>query len=105
EVVLIGGEAYLHEGFLDVVRALRAADINPLMTTGGRGITAELAAALDEAGIKLVSVSIDGLEATHDRMRNLRGSFAAGMAALDHLRAPGVPTASDNNLNRPHARD
>jgi MoaA/NifB/PqqE/SkfB family radical SAM enzyme len=105
EVVLIGGEAYLHEGFLDVVRALRAADINPLMTTGGRGITAELAAAMKAAGIQLVSVSIDGLEATHDRMRNLRGSWTAGMAALDHLRAAGIATASNINLNRLNHRD
>ena len=105
EVVLIGGEAYLHEGFLTIVRALRDAGVNPVMTTGGRGITAELAVAMRDAGISHVSVSIDGLEATHDRMRNLRGSWAAGMAALDHLRAAGVPTASNINLNRLNHRD
>jgi radical SAM protein with 4Fe4S-binding SPASM domain len=105
EVVLIGGEAYLHEGFLDIVRALHAAGITPAMTTGGRGITAELATAMKAAGISHVSVSIDGLEATHDRMRNLRGSFAAGMAALDHLRAAGIATASNINLNRLNHRD
>ncbi len=100
EVVLIGGEAYLHDGFLDIIRALRAAGVNPVMTTGGRGVTAELARAMKDAGISHVSVSIDGLEATHDRMRHLRGSFAAGMTALDHLRAAGIPTASNINLNR-----
>jgi radical SAM protein with 4Fe4S-binding SPASM domain len=105
EVVLIGGEAYLHEGFLEVVRALRARDVNPAMTTGGRGITAELAAQMKEAGISHVSVSIDGLEATHDRMRNLRGSFAAGMAALENLRSAGVTVASNINLNRLNHRD
>ncbi len=105
EVVLIGGEAYLHEGFLEIVRALRARDVNPAMTTGGRGITADLATQMREAGISHVSVSIDGLEATHDRMRNLRGSFAAGMAALDHLRAAGIQTASNINLNRLNHRD
>ena len=39
EVVLIGGEAYLHPGFLDIVRALKRAGIRPSMTTGGLGIT------------------------------------------------------------------
>jgi radical SAM protein with 4Fe4S-binding SPASM domain len=105
EVVLIGGEAYLHDGFLDIVRALRARDVNPAMTTGGRGITAALAAAMRDAGISHVSVSIDGLEATHDRMRNLRGSWAAGMAALAHLHAAGIPIASNINLNRLNHRD
>jgi radical SAM protein with 4Fe4S-binding SPASM domain len=105
EVVLIGGEAYLHEGFLEVVRALAAAGVRPAMTTGGRGVTAELAAAMRQAGIAQVSVSIDGLEATHDRMRHLRGSWRAGLAALDHLRAAGVATTSNINLNRLNHRD
>ena len=61
EVVLIGGEAYLHEGFLDIVAALARAGIRPTMTTGGRGITPS--SPRDEAaGLYTVSVSIDGLE-------------------------------------------
>src|SRR3954471_12304290 len=39
EVVLIGGEAYLHPGFLRIIAALKAAGVRPVMTTGGRGIT------------------------------------------------------------------
>jgi radical SAM protein with 4Fe4S-binding SPASM domain len=100
EVILIGGEAYLHAGFLAIVRALRGAGIAPALTTGGRGITDELAAQLVDAGLAYASVSVDGLEATHDRMRNLRGSWRAAMTALDRLRAAGLPTASNINLNR-----
>jgi radical SAM protein with 4Fe4S-binding SPASM domain len=105
EVVLIGGEAYLHDGFLDIVRALRERGVGAAMTTGGRGVTAELAAAMAEAGIENVSVSIDGLEATHDRMRNARGSYAAATAALGHLRDAGIHTASNINLNRLNQQD
>ena len=100
EVVLIGGEAYLHAGFLDVVRALGARGMGAALVTGGRGITAELAAQLADAKLTHASVSVDGLEATHDRMRNLRGSWRAAMTALDRLRAAGVPTASNINVNR-----
>lgn len=100
EVVLIGGEAYLHDGFLDVVRALRAAGIQASMTTGGLGITAELARAMADAGLQLASVSIDGLEATHDRQRARTGSFRAAFEALAHLRAAGIATASNMNVNR-----
>jgi radical SAM protein with 4Fe4S-binding SPASM domain len=105
EVVLIGGEAYLHDGFLEIVRALAARGITPAMTTGGRGVTAELARAMADAGMSHVSVSIDGLEATHDRMRHLRGSWRGALAALDHLRAAGLATASNINLNRLNQRD
>lgn len=105
EVALIGGEAYLHDGFLDVVRALRDAGIGAALVTGGRGITAELARALAELELTHASVSIDGLEATHDRMRHLTGSYRSALAALDHLRDAGVPTASNINLNRLNHRD
>ncbi len=105
EVVLIGGEAYLHAGFLAIVRALRAAGIAPALTTGGRGITEALAGELFDAGLSYASVSVDGLEATHDRMRNLRGSWQSAMRALDRLRAAGLSTSSNINLNRLNHRD
>lgn len=105
EVILIGGEAYLHDGFLAIVRALCTAGIAPALTTGGRGITEELASQLAAAGLAYASVSVDGLEVTHDRMRNLRGSWRSAMSALDCLRAAGLPTSSNINLNRLNHND
>lgn len=105
EVVLIGGEAYLHPGYLDIARALDQAGIRPVMTTGGRGIDAGRARAMREAGIQRVSVSVDGLEATHDRMRAARGSFQSASAALRHLKDAGIAIASNVNLNRSNEGD
>ena len=105
EVVLIGGEAYLHPGFLDIVAALARAGVRPTMTTGGRGITPALAASMKTAGLYSASVSIDGLEPTHDLMRACRGSFASATAALRHLRAAGIVTSSNININRLNAAD
>lgn len=100
ECVLIGGEAYLHEGFLDIVRALKAADITPVMTTGGRAIDRELALKMREAGLERVSVSIDGLEAVHDKMRARRGSFQGALSALASLRSAGIQIHANTNFNR-----
>src|SRR6476469_7940922 len=41
EVTLIGGEAYLREDWLELVRAIRAAGMQCSMTSGGRGLTSE----------------------------------------------------------------
>lgn len=100
EVVLIGGEAYLHEGFLEIAARLRQLGVQVIMTTGGRGIDATLARSMKSAGIARVSVSIDGLQATHDLMRNLRGSFECAMGALDHLKDAGIRISANTNLNR-----
>lgn len=105
EVVLIGGEAYLHPGFLEIIAALRASGIRPVMTTGGRGVDRELASKMAKAGLAAASVSIDGLEPTHDLMRAARGSFASATAALRHLADAGIRTASNTNVNRLNERD
>jgi radical SAM protein with 4Fe4S-binding SPASM domain len=100
EVVLIGGEAYLHPGFLEIIAALAAAGIRPTMTTGGRQLDGDMARGMSAAGLYLVSVSIDGLEATHDLQRAAPGSFRSATAALGHLRAAGIRTAANTNVNR-----
>lgn len=105
EVVLIGGEAYLHPGFLDIIAALRQAGVRSMTTTGGRGIDAPRALAMAKAGLNAASVSIDGLEATHDLMRAARGSFQSATAALRHFADAGVHIASNTNLNRLNEAD
>ncbi|MBP8808617.1 MAG: radical SAM protein [Kofleriaceae bacterium] len=105
EVILIGGEAYLHDGCRDVIRALVARGVRVGMTTGGRGVTVELARELAAAGLAQASVSIDGLAPAHDRMRARVGSFADGLAALANLRAAGVAISANTNLNRSNRDD
>lgn len=100
EVILIGGEAYLRDDCWDIVRSIRARGMQPLMTTGGRGLGPERAEAAKAAGIASVSVSIDGNEATHDRLRGVSGSYAAALAALTHLRAAGVSVSANTQINR-----
>ena len=100
EVVLIGGEAYLHDGVYAVLARLRARGIVPVMTTGGRGLGEARARALANAGLARASVSIDGLAPTHDLLRGSPGSFAAAIAALRYLREAGVEITANTNLNR-----
>jgi radical SAM protein with 4Fe4S-binding SPASM domain len=52
-----------------------------------------------------VSVSIDGLEDNHDRMRALKGSFRLASAALDHCREAGMIVGANTNLNRLNRAD
>jgi len=105
DVILIGGEAYLHSGFLQIIRALRAKGIKPSMTTGGLGVTPQLAKDMLEAGIEHVSVSVDGLEDTHDLIRAHKGSFRSAINALDILKAEGVLSAANTNVNRINQKD
>lgn len=100
EVTLIGGEAYLRPDFVEIVQALHELGIATSMTTGGRGLTPELALRAKEAGLGGVSVSLDGLEATHDRLRGVEGSFAAALRAMDACRDAGLRVYNNTQINR-----
>ncbi|MCA9705569.1 MAG: radical SAM protein, partial [Myxococcales bacterium] len=99
EVVLIGGEAYLRDDFLLVSRACREHGMSVTITTGGWGLTQERCEAAKEAGLRGVSVSIDGLEASHDHVRK-PGSWQRAFTALRNARAAGLPVASNTQINR-----
>src|SRR5688572_3944498 len=90
EITFIGGEAYLYKGWLDVVRAARAKGIHCTLTTGGRQFGPEVARKAAEAGLEGVGVSVDGLEATHDTLRNVKGSWRSALEAIRNARDAGM---------------
>jgi radical SAM protein with 4Fe4S-binding SPASM domain len=105
EVTLIGGEAYLHEGFADVVRAIRSRGMECTMVTGGRGVTPEVARVAGEAGVMSASVSVDGTRATHDGLRGVRGSHAAALRAMENLARAGVQVSANTQIGRRNRRE
>jgi nif11-class peptide radical SAM maturase 3 len=100
EVTLIGGEAFLRPDWLDIARAITQAGMVCGMTTGGFGITLETAQQMKEAGIRVVSVSVDGLEATHDRLRGKPGSWQWAFKTMSHLKQAGIPFGCNTQINR-----
>jgi radical SAM protein with 4Fe4S-binding SPASM domain len=101
EVTLIGGEAYLREDWKLIARAITDAGMRCTMTTGGRAMTKERARDVYEAGIRMVSVSVDGLEATHDRLRAVKGSYENALQSMRNLREAGVRVAANTQFSRP----
>jgi MoaA/NifB/PqqE/SkfB family radical SAM enzyme len=107
EVTLIGGEVYLYDGWTEVIREVRRLGMQSSLVTGGRGWTIERARAAQQAGVQTVSFSIDGDEATHDRLRGLSGAYRAMRAAIDVTRSIGLPFSVNSQVNRlsmPHLR-
>ena len=100
EVTIIGGEAFLRPDWLEIASAITKAGMICGMTTGGYGITQETAHRMKEAGIKVVSVSVDGLEATHDRIRGRQGSWQWAFKTMSHLKKAGIPFGCNTQINR-----
>jgi len=100
EVTLIGGEAFLRPDWLQIAAAINQAGMLCSMTTGGYGISLETARKMKEAGIASVSVSIDGLEETHDRLRGKKGSWNYAFKTMSHLREVGITFGCNTQINR-----
>jgi nif11-class peptide radical SAM maturase 3 len=100
EVTLIGGEAFLRPDWLEIAKAINEAGMLCGMTTGGYGISLETAQKMKEAGIRTVSVSIDGLEATHDCLRGKKGSWKYAFKTMSHLREVGISFGCNTQINR-----
>lgn len=100
EVTLIGGEAFLRPDWLEIAKAITDAGMHCGMTTGGFGITLDTARRMKEAGIKVVSVSVDGLEETHNRLRGKEGSWQWAFKTMSHLKEVGIPFGCNTQINR-----
>ncbi len=104
-ITLIGGEAYLREDWLEIAATLIGRGVETSVTTGGRGIDRTRAEAMAEVGISTVSVSVDGLEATHDHLRAVRGSHACALGALRALRDAGVAVSVNTQICATNLRE
>jgi radical SAM protein with 4Fe4S-binding SPASM domain len=51
-----------------------------------------------------ISVSVDGLEAMHDHLRGVPGTFRAAFQALGHIRAAGLACSSNTQITRTNLR-
>ncbi len=100
EVSLIGGEAFLRPDWLEIASAIAGRGMICSMTTGGYGISLETARRMKEAGIVYVSVSIDGLEASHDRQRGKQGSWRQCFRTMEHFREASLRHGCNTQLNR-----
>jgi radical SAM protein with 4Fe4S-binding SPASM domain len=105
EVSLIGGEAHLHPAFFEVVREFADKNIQVALATGGRNVSAATAERAAESGLRSVSVSVDGLEAVHDRLRGVQGAWASAFRTIDHFRRAGVWVGTNTQINRWTAAD
>jgi nif11-class peptide radical SAM maturase 3 len=100
EVTLIGGEAFLRSDWLEIASAITREEMKCTMTTGGFSVSLEMAQHMKSAGIRTVSVSIDGLEKTHDHLRGKKGSWQQAFQTMKYLQEVGINFGCNTQINR-----
>ncbi len=86
---LTGGEPLLNKDIVEITTAA-SPDMAVKLFTTGLGLTPQLAAALRDAGLFSVSVSLDHWrEDLHDAGRGYPGAFRAALAAIETAKSAG----------------
>ena len=69
QICLTGGEPLLYGDFFELAQAIHDRGFRWGMTSNGTLISREVARKLHETGMGTISISVDGLPETHDRLR------------------------------------
>ncbi|MBR5343530.1 MAG: radical SAM protein [Oscillospiraceae bacterium] len=85
QLCITGGEPLLRPDFFEIMGYAHDLGYRWGMTSNGTLITKEVAHRLAECGMKTVSISIDGLPETHDRLRGFPGGYEFAMRGIQNL--------------------
>ena len=82
-ILFSGGEPLMRDDLFELARYAKDFGIRLALSTNGTLITRDVAERIAEIGFAEVGVSLDGMQAVHDRFRGKAGSF---QEALDGIR-------------------
>ncbi|MBR4162547.1 MAG: radical SAM protein [Solobacterium sp.] len=82
---ITGGEPLLRKDFFEIMSCAKELGYRWGMTSNAILIDKTVAHKLAECGMRTISVSIDGLEETHDRLRGLQGAYRRAMEGIQNL--------------------
>lgn len=104
-LILSGGEPLLRKDIFQIAERAKAMGFYTALSTNGTLIDAPLAARVHQAGFDYVGISLDGLQATHDKFRRKAGAFEKSLAALRLCRDLGVKVGVRFTLTQDNAAD
>lgn len=82
---ITGGEPLVRDDFFEIVSHIKECGFKWGLTTNGVLINKDIAERLFECGMSSVSVSLDGMKANHEKLRNSEGSFEKVVAGIKEL--------------------
>jgi AdoMet-dependent heme synthase len=100
--VLTGGDPMRRPDLVQLVEYASGSGLTVALTPSGTALaTRARLAALKDAGLSRIAVSLDGpTPETHDAFRRVRGSYAWTMRIIEHAMSLGLPLQSNSTVSK-----
>jgi len=103
-LVLSGGEPLYRSDIFQLAGYATEKGLRVALATNGTQVTKEVARMIVDAGVKRVSISLDGADAvTHDSFRGIPGAFDAAVQGLRNLKTLGMSVQINMTIARHNA--
>ena len=103
-LVLSGGEPLYRSDIFQLARYATDKGLRVALATNGTLVTKHVARMIVDAGVKRVSISLDGADAvTHDSFRGIPGAFDAAVQGLRNLKGIGMSVQINMTIARHNA--
>lgn len=87
-----GGEPLMHRDIFQILRTTIKLGMFANLSTNATLITEKIAQKIKDTGISRVTVSLDGVGKTHDKMRGKEGTFERTVQGIKNCKAIGMET-------------
>ncbi|MCX7189558.1 MAG: heme d1 biosynthesis radical SAM protein NirJ [Methylotenera sp.] len=104
-LILSGGEPLLRPDIFDISRRAKTMGFYVGLSSNGTLITEDNIAAIADIGFDYVGVSLDGIEATHDKFRRKQGAFKESLHGIKLCRDAGIKVGVRFTLTQDNAHD
>ena len=103
-LVLSGGEPLYRPDIFELAEYGTSLGLRVALATNGTLVTKDVAEKIKRAGIKRVSISLDGSDSpTHDSFRGIPGAFDAAVYGMRNLQEVGVSVQINTTIARHNA--
>jgi MoaA/NifB/PqqE/SkfB family radical SAM enzyme len=99
-ITLMGGEPLLYPRWPELVSAARSHDMLVDMISSGQGLDEQTTERIRTSGLHAVTISVDGLAATHDSQRGVPGCFEQALHAIRSVDQAGLKVGVTSQVNQ-----
>lgn len=100
-IILTGGEPLLRTDIFDIAKYGTGRGLSMVMATNGTLITESIAKQMAHAGIRRISISLDGATPkSHDRFRGVDGAFEGALRGIRRAKDAGIEFQINTTITR-----